>query len=483
MSGLQRASFSGSLWVGIAVLLGAVIQLAQMSSIARVLTPTEVGVVAASLVVLALADTIAGMGIANSIIQRQTATRGELSSLYWFNVAVGFLVAAVLFFSAPVFSWFFRMPELALLVHIIAISFLVFPHGQVSRGILERHMRFKAVGMTEVFGSVVVLVVTLIMLMQGFGPESVAVAYACSVSVKAGLFLYAARHEFWPRWHFRFSETKRFLSFGLTSSLDQIVSFFAANIGSFAVGRLVTPTALGGYNLAFTYAVNTPLRLNGAVTRVAFPAMSQLQEDSARQARAIRRVIDTVTVVNAPVLLTLAIAAGPFTSVFFGEKWLWITGLLQILAGVGLTRAMGNPMGAILMSLNRMGVGLTVNVIKSTVHIAVVIAGAYWGGVFGAAWAAFAMGIVTVLVNIVLLRVLAGIPVKDGVSDHVRPLLASIPMVLVGLGTMWLCTTAVLFPLATLFLVSGVCAATYLVTLLSLRHPLVRDIVNFIKRA
>lgn len=481
MSSLQRATLAGSMWVAVSVVFGAVIQLVQLATVARVLEPAQVGVVAASLVILALADTVASMGIANSIIQRQNASETELSSLYWLNVLVGALIAAALFASAQLFEWFFRMPELSALVHIIALSFLVSPHGQVSRGVLERQMAFRAVAVIEIVGASVILGVTLLLLFSGVGPVAIAIAYAASASLKALLYLFASRRGFVPRFHFRFRETSRFLSFGLVTSLDMIVSFFAANIGSFAVGRLVSPIALGGYNLAFTYAVNTPARLNGVVTRVAFPAMSQIQAEPERQAKAIRRVIDTVTVANAPLLITLAIAAAPFTEVFFGSQWLWVAGLIQVLTGVGLTRAMGNPMGAILMALNRMGVGLVVNVIKSSVHILVVILGALWGGVFGAAWAAFAMGVVTVITNIVLLKILAGIPARTGVLDHVLPLLYSVPMTLVGLASIWFCAWLTLPPLATLMLVSLLCGLTYVMTLLVARHPLVHALRTFVR--
>ncbi|HWU28371.1 MAG TPA: MOP flippase family protein [Microbacterium sp.] len=481
MTNLQRATLSGSFWVAISVLFAAVVQLAQLASVARVLEPTQVGVVAASLVILALADTIANMGIANSIIQRQNASRDELSSLYWLNVLVGIVIAVALYVSAPLFEWFFRMPELTALVHVIALGFIFSPHGQVPRGILERRMAFRSVAVIEMVGAATILAATLVLLFLGAGPVAVAAAYAFSVSLKALLFVYASRREFFPRFHFRLVETTRFLSFGLITSLDMIVSFFAANIGSFAVGRLVSPTALGGYNLAFTYAVNTPARLNGVVTRVAFPAMSQIQSDRSRQARAIRRVIETVTIVNAPLLVTLAIVALPFTEVFFGPNWLWVAALIQVLSGVGLTRAMGNPMGAILMALNRMGVGLIVNVIKSSVHIAVVIFGAIWGGVFGAAWAAVIMGVVTLATNVVLLKTLAGIPARTGILDHVRPLLYSIPLAIVGVGMMWVTSWLGMIPLVTLIVVCAACGVTYLCTLMVTRHFLVQTLTAFLR--
>lgn len=482
MTSLKRATFAGSVWVGASVLVAAVVQLLQMSSVARTLLPAQVGVVAASLVVLALADTIASMGIANSIIQRQDALPRELSSLYWMNVFAGVLIAVVLFLSAPLFEWFFRMPELGSLVQMIGLSFLISPHGQVPRGVLERHMKFKAVSVIEMVSSLVILVVTIALITVGVGPIAVAIAYASSVSLKALLFLLAARKMFFPSLHFSFHETKRFLSFGVLSSVDTIIGFFAANIGSFSVGRLVSPTALGGYNLAFTYAVTTPARLNGVVTRVMFPAISQMKGDKQRQARAIRNVIGTVTMVNAPVLLTLAIVAVPFVQVFFGESWLWIAGLVQVLAGVGITRAMGNPMGAILMALNRMGVGVVVNVVKSTFQVLIVIAATMFWGVYGASYAALLMGVITIIVNLVLLRVLAGISIREGLVDHLKPLVLAVPMVAIGLAAMWGFTALAAPALATLIGVSAICAVSYMATLWIAKDPLAIELLSMVKR-
>lgn len=482
MTTLKRASFAGSVWVGSSVVVAAIAQLLQTATVARVLTPIDVGVVAAGLVLLTLADTIANMGIANSIVARQRTSSDELSSLYWFNALVGIVVAAILYISTPVFVWFFRMPELEPLVHVVALSFLVSPHGQVPRGVLERRMAFRSLAIVDIIAAVALLSSTLALLWAGVGATSVAVAYGAAAALRAGLLIWAARADFKPRMHFRLRETGRFVSFGVLQSCDMIISFFAANVGNFAVGRMLPASVLGGYNIASVYALNTPARLNAVVTRVAFPALSSIRSQTERQSKAIRQIIETVTLVNAPVLATLAIVAEPFTFVVFGQKWLWIAGLIQILACVGITRAMGNPMGAILMALDRMGVGVVVNLIKSTLAILVIILGTYLGGVYGAAYSALLMGIVTLGVNVVLLWRLAGVPIWASVRDHVRPLFYTMPLVIAGLTMNYVFGFGSAPEIIQLLAVASICLVTYLVTLRFAKHPLISEIWTLVAR-
>lgn len=90
--GLKAKAFNGAKWTAFSTACIVGIGLLQMAILARLIGPKEFGLLSAAMVIIALADTLSDFGISNSIIQKKDISQDELTSLYWFNVGVGFLV-------------------------------------------------------------------------------------------------------------------------------------------------------------------------------------------------------------------------------------------------------------------------------------------------------------------------------------------------------------------------------------------------------
>lgn len=430
-STLRERVVRGSAWVGLSVALAVLAQFVQLALLARLLSPYALGVVAAILMAMALADLIAALGLSAAIVQRENTTSDELSSLYWFNVFVGVCVAALMACLGMPLAWFFRMPELAYLIPLLAVSLLVTSHGVVARGLLTREMRFRGLALADLSHAFLVLVVGVGLVALGLGPLGVVLGFIVASGVRTVALVWLARSDFRPTLHFRFQETRRFLQFGVLQSLDSIVGFISANVGAIVTGRVVSPSAMGGFTLANTYAVNTPARLNSVVTQVAFPALSRMQHDVVQRSRASLLAIEAAGLINAPLLMGLIVTAPSFVAVVLGAQWMHLTPLVQVLAVVGLTRALGNPMGAVIMAADRMGLGLIINVVKSAITIAATIIGARLADVMGIAWALVVVGALGVVLNIVLLRVLLQCPVTGSLRAHFTGVVLAIPMAVI----------------------------------------------------
>ena len=81
--------------------MGAVtaLQFVSLAVLARLLSPSDFGLMGMIMVVIGFAQAFADMGISNAIIYRQDATRDQLSSLYWLNILAGVVVFFVVWVS------------------------------------------------------------------------------------------------------------------------------------------------------------------------------------------------------------------------------------------------------------------------------------------------------------------------------------------------------------------------------------------------
>jgi lipopolysaccharide exporter len=475
---LKQKTLTGGLWVGLSVGIAALLQIAQLAALARVLDPTDFGLIAIVSLLIGLVEIASTMGVSNAIVQRQRVTADELSSLHWLNVAVGCMVSVAIYLAAPSVALFFSEPQLDKLVQIVALMFLVIPLGQVYRGSLEKAMSFRQVAVSEVTGAATIFAVSVAAASQ-YGVSGVIAGTLAGYVVRVGLLFYFGRKLIHLRWHFTFCETKRFLSFGLYQSLDSLVGYVGSNAGSVVIGKAISAYQLGGYNLAYNFAVNTPGRLNPMVTRVMFPAMSHIQDDRTRLGANSLKLISVTGIVSVPVLSGLVVLASEFTEVVLGANWLWVVPMLQVLAIVGYVRSLANPMGAILMATDRMKLGLVINVCKTAATIVLVISGAQLAGAIGVAFALVIMAFLTLVINFALMRHIFSITLKRFVTVHISPLVLAAPMALGMFGVAWI-VRGFGNPVVTLGLASVVGGAVYLLTVLLSPSPILKELRSLV---
>ena len=68
---------------------GVAIQLASMVVLARLLSPADYGVMAMVMAVTAFAGIFRDLGLSTAVIQRQSLTHEQSSTLFWINVGAG----------------------------------------------------------------------------------------------------------------------------------------------------------------------------------------------------------------------------------------------------------------------------------------------------------------------------------------------------------------------------------------------------------
>lgn len=123
--------------------------LVQMTVLARVFDNHQFGLLTVSLVIIALADTLSDFGIANSIIQRKEISHLELTTLYWLNVGLGIVVCVAVFLLSDVIGRVLHNPDLIPLIKALSLAFLVIPHGQQFRALMQKELEFNKIGMIE----------------------------------------------------------------------------------------------------------------------------------------------------------------------------------------------------------------------------------------------------------------------------------------------------------------------------------------------
>lgn len=383
--GLKRKAASGVKWMSVSTAIKTIVSILQVVILAHFLSPKDFGLMAMALLMVGFADVYTDLGISAAIIYRQDATREQLSSLYWLNVISGLLVFGLAWVLIPFIVMFFNEPRLLPLLQTIALVFIITPLGKQFEILLQKELSFIILAEQEIAASFGGFVVAVICAILGFGVWTLVLAFFAGTILRTTLLIYIGLGRFRPSFHFRVSDLKGFIGFGMYQIGERTINYFSQQFDQILIGKLLGAQSLGFYNFAFNIAVQPISRINPIITKVAFPVFSKVQDDIVRLRNGYIKVVGFLTNVNAPLLVGIAAVAPIAVPLILGEKWSQSIILIQILSFVALLRSMGNPIGSLQLAKGRADLGFKWNVIFLLINIPAVYLGGMIGGGVGVA--------------------------------------------------------------------------------------------------
>lgn len=252
---LREKTLNGAKWSAIATVIIIGLGLIQMTVLARIIDNHQFGLLTVALVIIALADTLSDFGIANSIIQRKEIGYLELTTLYWLNVGLGIVVCVAMFLLSETIAHVLNNPELAQLIKTLSLAFVVIPHGQQFRALMQKELAFNKIGMIEI--SSVLAGFTFTVVSAHFWPLALTaiLGYLVNSTLRTLLFGYFGRRIYRPGLHFSLASVSSNLCFGAWLTADSIINYINTNLSTLVLARTLGAGVAGGFNLARNVAV------------------------------------------------------------------------------------------------------------------------------------------------------------------------------------------------------------------------------------
>lgn len=416
--GLKSQAVSGAKWNGVSMGVVTTLQFVALAILARLLSPSDFGLMGMITVVIGFAQLFSDMGISNAIIYRQGATKEELSSLYWVNILAGIAVFLIVCICTPLVVLFYHEPRLRNLIYLAALVFLITPFGQQFQILLQKELQFRQLARIEIIGSFANAMVAISLAYCGMGVFSLIWGLLAGRSLRLLLLCYWGSRHWKPSLHFSKQDLKGYISFGLYQMGEKTANYFNTNLDYLLIGSLLGAKPLGYYTLAYNLVLRPSLLINPIITKVAFPVFSKIQNDILKLKNGYLKVLQLLSSVNFPMMAGLAIVAPVAVPIIFGDQWMPSIILIQILTIVGLLRSAGNPIGSLQLAKGRADLGFKWNVALIITQISGLYLGAKIDGTVGVAIAyAILMGIYTIFEYPILIRTLLGTCLYEYVSS------------------------------------------------------------------
>ena len=475
---LGRQAARGAAATGASLAMRISLQLVSVVILARLLGPSQYGLVAMVVAVVGVADTVRDFGLSSAAIQAPQLSQAQRSNLFWVNAGIGLALAALVFALASPIASFYHEPRLVGITRVLATMFLLDGAMTQYRASLLRAMRFRVIAFADALAPMVALVGAIVLALLGAGYWAL-VSQQIVSSVVALVVVVAAGRWIPGRWR-RGEPMRPFFAFGGHLLGSQIIGYIANNADSLTIGRRFGAAPLGTYNRAFQLLMNPLNQVRSPSTTVALPVLSR-----AGGGREFDRIVTRGQLVLAyPLAVALALVVGtarPLVAVLLGPQWAGVPPILRLLAAAGLLQTLAFVGYWVYLSQGLTRELMKFTLVTSAIKVACVVGGSAWG-VVGVAWGYAVSHAVEWPISLWWLSRITHVPARDLATGALRSIgIAAVVATSAFAGTE---AAAAASPVVNLLagLAAGLAAAGVLLLVPRVRGD-VRDVLHAVRAA
>lgn len=287
--------------------------------LARILSPSEIGIYSMTVVFVNLAHVFRDFGV-NSYLQREdNLTPDKIRSATGVVFTSSWLIATALFLASGWLGRWFNEPGIVPVMRVLAIGFFFIPFGAITSALLSREFAAEKQAIVNAVGTASFCVSCLVLAKLGFG--SMALAWANLINILACALAYIPLRPKNLPWSPSFKHWRSVAHFGLGSLLSSCAGSLNNAIPDILLGKLGTARHVGLLSRAnstvtiFTYV---------AGSTVSYGAVSYLAQ-SHHRGESLVPVLSRATVLLTGVgwaaLALTAVLGQDIVAALYGPKW------------------------------------------------------------------------------------------------------------------------------------------------------------------
>ncbi len=345
--------------------------------LARLLSPTEFGIYALIAIFVSISQVLIDGGFSVAIVQRAEISREEQTSVFWYNILISLLLAAIIVVAAPLFARSFGYPVLQSLLYVTAAVIPVNALAAVPTAMLQRELRFDSIAKAGLAASTLSALVAVVTALNGAGVWSLAWQAATTATINTCLLWLLSGWR--PLSGMHLKAARGLAGFGSLVAVSGLLEVAYMHGSALIIGKLHGARELGFYNRAQTLQFMPTNILTAIVTRVALPVFSTKSQDRDALRRGARMAQGVVMLINLPLMVALITMPDLLITVLYGPKWLFSAPVLAILAIGGVLFPLHAVNLQLLLAQGRSDLFLKVEIAKKGVGITFVAVGSMFG--------------------------------------------------------------------------------------------------------
>jgi len=306
------------------------VSLTTLVVLARLLTPSDFGLIAMVAVVTGFVRQFSDLGMSMATVQRHQLNGGQVSTLFWINVVMGAVVMLATAACAPLIAWFYAEPRLTRVALVLSTGFFMGGLTVQHQALLKRKMRFFALAGIRMSSATAGSAVAIACAWRGAGYWALVAGQLSTTLTQLALVWMGCRWR--PGAPVRDSGVRPLVAFGGNLTASNALNYVASKIDKLLIGWSCGAQSLGIYSKAAQLLVMPIRQITAPISSVAVPVLSRLQYEPEQFRDFYRHGIQMLVTVEMPVVVFAFVAADKLVLLLLGSQWNEAVAVFRILA-------------------------------------------------------------------------------------------------------------------------------------------------------
>lgn len=364
---LKQKTFDGVIWSYINRFGMQLLQLIPTMLFARLLTPTEFGIIAASTLVISLLNVFADSGFGMALIQKKELKSIDISSVFYFNIFISCLLYIILFFTSSLVADFFQIPELSIIIRVSSLSVIISSLGNTQGNLFKKNLEFKNITIRNLISFLVAAIVSITLAYCGWSYWALVMQGLIQATMLTIINWYYSKWK--PALEFSYQSLKQMFGFGSKLLIKNLTDFGFNKLYDIVIAKFYTPADLSYYNRAYqTTNLFTDTFLS-TLNNVAYPSFSKMQSEFDRLKNNVIRFLKIEVLLISFIMLMALVLAEPIFRFLYSSKWDVVIPLFQILCVWGMFRPVSVVLANGLMAYGHSGACMKNSIVGRSISI------------------------------------------------------------------------------------------------------------------
>jgi PST family polysaccharide transporter len=295
------------------------LQIGSVVILARLLTPSDFGIVTMVTTFSLLLRSFGLNGFTELIMQREELTESLASNLFWINVGIGLILTLLFASSGPLLALFYHNSAVVQVTRGMSLTIGIGCLGYIHTGLLQRAMQFRATAIITFASVVLQVIVSIVLATAGWHYWALVWGSVVQTAVMtAGVWLVC---RWIPSWPSRASGTGSGLTFAANVYSHFAFSYVTHNTDNLLVGWRFGAPALGFYKRAYDLFVLPETALLSPLSAVVVSTLSRVNQDREQFQRYFLRTISVLALVGMGIGADFALVGKDIIRFLFGPGW------------------------------------------------------------------------------------------------------------------------------------------------------------------
>lgn len=326
---LKIKARKGLFWSSIERFSNQGIQFAFGIVFARILSPSDYGIVAMTTIFFAIAQTFVDSGFSSALVRKKNRTQEDMSTCFWFNVGVGFFFYMILFLSGPMIAKFYNQLMLDSIIKISGLNVVLNSLCIVQQAQFTFSIDFKSQAKITLSASIISGILGIILAYMGYGVWALIWQGVAGATIR--MFLLWIMSRWRPDRIFSGNSFRYLFRYGSKLLASGLLDTTYRNIYPIVIGKFYSSAQLGNFTRAEGWASLPSSNITGVLQRVTFPILSEMQDNNERLALNYRKLLRMSAFIVFPLMVGMAAVASPLIRIVITAKWDACVPMLQII--------------------------------------------------------------------------------------------------------------------------------------------------------